>query len=1114
MKATSDVGVRPRVQALSKVLAELLRGSSILAVSGGTVLGVLGTGGFSTAYAQAESEAELAAKPADEEIIVTGTRIRRSDFTSANSTVSLNSDDFANLGVSTVSEMVDQLTSNVSNWNPDTTGGQAFNIGASLANVRGMNTFFGTRTLTLVDSRRFVATNNGGAVDLNVIPSAMVGRMESVTGGGSATYGSDAISGVVNIILDKELEGVKITSDFGATGEGDGDNYSVSIAGGTKILNERGHIVVSYEKQENDPIYDCVAARDWCAKNRQLYSNGASPFATPLSVVAAPLYPGEPGLLVLDGIRYSSSPNATLFTNTDSPTNPAPDLPWYEFNEAGTDVRAWDPGQFAYRGAASSVVGGQGRGVYDRSVMRPDQDIDSLYAHFQYDLGERTQFFTDVSVSSNVARSIQGTPGGTALTTYCIEASNAFLLGLPANTQTLFAQRRPDQGGACSPATGTEPQITPVGPAKVGTTISKDWVNQILRTVDTDTETDRIVLGASGKLFDKWNWDTYFQYGTTDRSQIADDYETNNRIAMAVDAIRDGGQPGNPIVCRVNAVGGAVDANGIPLPAAVAGPTGPEVRAMWAQFYGPDWAAQYLGALAPGCVPMNIFGQAASQAALDYAFAPLTEFNTIRQRVWSTTFSGALAEGWAGPIQLATGVDYRYDFTENFAGDLPTPLRTDFSLQYGDPWAGATEGYEVFVELDVPVMANRAGARYMMFNLAAREASYDVSNKDGRGGAYEQEPDSWKASFVWDPADFIRVRATRSSDVRAPSMRELFYRQTTSPGGFFGGSNVTNPWVAAYNDATGSAFITRDTGISLIGASPALENEIAITETFGLVLSPDKLERLQVSVDYFDTTLKGGISGGGGQRTVDGCYQTGDPLYCSKLTFGPLDPAGAPIAENNILQWESLQYNQQPYTTSGFDLSAIYSFDLPGTGSLSMRLIGTRTNEQDVEVGFAGARRNVAGQTGTSTEFLPNFSPAPEWQGNMFWTYSKAAFSFTAQARYTGKGLLNATTPYVDPTSPDWAQNAPPPTRVSTLWDNTLPSWTVWNLNMQYNLTGRGNFTRFEELSMSFSIENAGDKQPILSSGGAFSWGNVGGVNATFFDTLGRRFQVGMNMQF
>jgi iron complex outermembrane recepter protein len=179
-----------------------------------------------------------------------------------------------------------------------------------------------------------------------------------------------------------------------------------------------------------------------------------------------------------------------------------------------------------------------------------------------------------------------------------------------------------------------------------------------------------------------------------------------------------------------------------------------------------------------------------------------------------------------------------------------------------------------------------------------------------------------------------------------------------------------------------------------------------------------------------------------------------------------------------------------------------------------MRLIGTRTNEQDVEVGFVGQRRNVAGQTGTSTEFLPNFSPAPEWQGNMFWTYSKAAFSFTAQARYTGKGLLNATTPYVDPTSPDWAQNAPPPTRVSTVWDNTLPSWTVWNLNMRYNFTGRGSFTRFEELSMFFSVENAGDKQPILSSGGAFSWGNVGGVNATFFDTLGRRFQVGMNMQF
>ena len=133
------------------------------------------------------------------------------------------------LGINNIGDAIIQVPQNVSQFTPNNTGGSAFYVGSTLANLRGLNPFFGTRTLTLVDTRRFIPTTQGDAVDLNFIPSNLVQRMETVTGGASAAYGSGAISGVVNIILDTRLQGVKLDADYGMTGEGDGDNYRIGL---------------------------------------------------------------------------------------------------------------------------------------------------------------------------------------------------------------------------------------------------------------------------------------------------------------------------------------------------------------------------------------------------------------------------------------------------------------------------------------------------------------------------------------------------------------------------------------------------------------------------------------------------------------------------------------------------------------------------------------------------------------------------------------------------------------------------------------------------------------------------------------------------------------------
>src|SRR5690606_14999657 len=126
-----------------------------------------------------------------------------------------------------------------------------------IANLRGLNTYAGTRTLTLVDSRRFVPSNNGGGVDLNLIPTALVGRIETVTGGASATYGADAMAGVVNVILDNDIEGVRLDLSYDVTDKGDGENYNLSIGTGYQLLDGRGQFTLGYDHSDQEGIFDC-----------------------------------------------------------------------------------------------------------------------------------------------------------------------------------------------------------------------------------------------------------------------------------------------------------------------------------------------------------------------------------------------------------------------------------------------------------------------------------------------------------------------------------------------------------------------------------------------------------------------------------------------------------------------------------------------------------------------------------------------------------------------------------------------------------------------------------------------------------------------------------------
>src|SRR5690606_2282705 len=164
------------------------------------------------------------------------------------------------LQVTNVGAIISQVPAFRPSNNPTTNGFGSFNVGAQIVNLRGLGVL---RNLVLVDGRRYAPTTREGSVDLNFIPSILVERTEIVTGGGSAAYGSDALAGVVNVILDKRLDGLKLQLDQGISEEGDGRNLHAAGAFGTSFGAGAGHLVAGVEYSDQKKIDNCFT-RDWC----------------------------------------------------------------------------------------------------------------------------------------------------------------------------------------------------------------------------------------------------------------------------------------------------------------------------------------------------------------------------------------------------------------------------------------------------------------------------------------------------------------------------------------------------------------------------------------------------------------------------------------------------------------------------------------------------------------------------------------------------------------------------------------------------------------------------------------------------------------------------------
>lgn len=521
----------------------------------------------------------------------------------------------------------------------------------------------------------------------------------------------------------------------------------------------------------------------------------------------------------------------------------------------------------------------------------------------------------------------------------------------------------------------------------------------------------RGVAGLKGEFGGGWTWDAYYQYGRNDYSL---DFGPNNRkqdeFRLAVDAVR---APGGNIVCRSTL-------------------TSPN----------------------NGCIPVNVFGSGSLQLN-DYAFGTAQFDLLTKQHVAAANLQGEPFSTWAGPVSVGVGGEYRRDTavgTSDPISTRPNPNGSIGGFILGNqlPINGKIKVWEVYAETLVPLLADVPFAQEFNLSAAGRRTHYSTS-----GTVY-----TWKVGLSYKPYDDLRFRATRSRDIRAPNISELFEN---------GGSSNTN----VFDPALGQSVQVRE----LNQGNPNLNPEIADTFTAGAVFQPSFVPNLAISIDYYDIKIEDVIATLGAPTLAQGCF-AGNQLFCESITFNP---------NGSIAFITNTRLNLASLTTSGIDVEARYRFSptwLPG----SIRFRGLLTYVDDLTVTNPSGPQKRVGQV---SEF--NRVPGvPKLQGNAEVAYDGDNWSIGLQARYVGKGKF----------SNILREGAG---AANTINDNSVPAHVYLSLSTSYDFE-LPNGKSFQLFGV---VNNLLDQDPPLIPSGAAGGTRETSTSAIFYDVIGRYFRVG-----
>jgi outer membrane receptor protein involved in Fe transport len=991
--------------------------------------------------------------------------------------------------------------------------------GLSSLNLRGLGII---RTLTLIDGQRIVPANQNGAVDVSEVPQLLIQRVDVVTGGASASWGSDAVAGVVNFVTDKRFEGFKFNASGGLSTYGDVGTVVLQAAAGTGFLGGRGHFEIAGEYQ-NSPGIHPQRPVSYNQFGPKLYPGGREYY----SQVGTANYALNKNGIGLAGVPAGYTGPSMIVGNLAQNVNNYPYVMVNSGPMQGTIFGAnSQAARFSYAGnctpdfngkfaASGSVTGAIGSTCFGTPANPGDQSarqfthslMDSitrgnLYARASYDLSDRTEVYATVNIANVRSMSIPA-QGNSNKGNIGIKCDNAFLpqtgmFGIGKDyASTITACNAQYAAAAFNGISAAEAAAggagtTATGGAMQGFSVTTLNGNMNLsQVVNVQRDMRRYVVGGNGAfaLFGTdFAWDSYFQHGENDTAIHIRNEPLKNRFNLAMDAIQ---LPNGQIVCR-------------------------------------DPAAR-----ANGCVPFNPFGTSMpSPAAIAYidnqangakvGGPEVRQF--LRQEAFGLNFNSSPLKNWAGDISLAFGLDYR---EEAFA-------------QAADPYGGgitsSTPASPIYSCTDPSIDCQASGGatghvnpgNWNAGNFTSGDGNYHVSevyaeagiplldhdvwgkvdlDVAGRFERYSTAGDivAWKVGLTWDtPIPGVRLRTLQSRDVRAPNLADLFLPRQTRNGGFC--NRFADP-TCTTNQVAG----TTDSG------NPLLKPEKGQTTQLGVVYQPDWLPGFQASIDYYRIMVKDIIAASGSQTVENLCYQ-GITAYCSQqfiqtkngqpqtAVLGNQGLVGDP---NQVLSITAVPFNSAGLLTDGLDIEASYQFDLIDwgvPGDFMARILANHTMKfisDPLQPGqFATERAGVlsGGFAGlsysqdTGNVLTWKVTASQSWQGDTLgltlterWLADGVMFG-----KWLDRGIVSPGARYVV-----CSVGCPTATnQVTTVNYQYVPSVFYFDVGTTYNWT--------DSTQLYFKVNNAFNTSPP----------NVGNseVNNTLYDLIGRFYQVGIRL--
>ena len=1002
--------------------------------------------------AMAQEAADAPAAADETVVVVTGSRLSNRGFKAPTPVTVLDQQELKLSGTQNVDVMLSdtpQFTGSQLNSPTANTVQAGQPVGTATLNLRN---FGPTRNLVLVNGRRFAITGPDFTTDINTIPAALIKRVEVVTGGSSAVYGSDAITGVVNFVMRDDFQGVETSVQRTWDQHTGTPTYSVDITAGGNFADGRGNIVASvnymnrggYTRDDRGgwampSLADgCVTADSWSkthagtpngAGNGQacldsggrmglIYSGSATVPNGRFGIGNLPLYgsansnPGLDAALVAAGLQNMGSNGAIL---SDDGLTARP----YVAPDDGYDL-----------GGLSNIITPQTRWM------------GNIFAH--YDFNDKATGYMEMHYSDNVA-DVQIAPtsyGGNLL----LDVNNPYL---SAPMQEVLRQLDLKETGTTSVTNGTLTLTNAPGDGRAVINYNRRLPDIGTRFTTSDHAVFRTALGLRGNLGDvspkylrDLKYDVYYTYARTTESDTQTGSISLSHFQQAV-----------------------LSQNG---------------------------AAPVL----------NPFGQNMTDAGKAAIIINANAGLRAEQQVFAGNLTGEAFDLPAGPVDFSTGFEWRYN-TAEYIPDTYLASGDVSGWNAAKATKGSTTVKEIYGEIRAPILADMALAKRLSLNGAFRYSEYDLK---GVGGVW-----TYSIGSEWALNSDIAFRAQYQHAIRAPNVGELFGGAGTNGPMATDPCSDKTP-VANQTDALKALCLATGVPTSTVftsavqpgafvnqttGGNPNLSPETSNTTTVGLVWTPSYVRGLQVSVDYYKITLDDAIStlgGGGVQSVLDLCYKTimdANSVFCQAIHR---DPSSGQVVGPDYVS--TTNANVGRLATAGVDVEGHYGFrtdwgllgasrwDVSANVNYVSEFTGTPIQDQpDVKNDCLGAFGATCGQ------------PIPEWKGSGRVTWKTGDLTLSARARYIGKVTVDT---YMLPKS----RGLTPPA-LNTLTNPVIDAQTYIDLTAAYDLTSK--------VRLSVGARNLFDKNPPILGSSQLPADNT--IPATY-DVQGRVFFVSVDAKF